>query len=189
MFQTVYISIGLPFAPSAAADATDEWHRQLVRRAPGSRFLRAGRRIWLHRQLKSGGVDQTQLRMASGIVWYWARPIGIEFELSIRSAVATTLAIRPVRLSPAVKKPGYADSVYRALNDVAGQLTGARSPLLVRSDDLHLIVLWNVPNVKLPSRPNGLFESPISSSNVASCSYMTSRHARNRFVLEFDCGQ
>lgn len=122
MPHTTHISIRLPLSPSAASEATDVWRRRQPKLWRRSHLVRAGHHLWLRQELEGGGVDPTQLRRASGVLWLHARPVRVEVELSVWSDSITTLAVRPKRLRSVAWSPRYARSVDRSLSAIVSEL-------------------------------------------------------------------
>jgi hypothetical protein len=119
MFDTTYISRNLPFSPAEAATVADEWHRRLGETAKGGRFLRCADRLWLSTELGPVDTDRLGVRRAEGLLWVSGLPVPIEFEMSVWSTTATTLAIRPRGQWSVARSGRYAAAAGRALDEVA----------------------------------------------------------------------
>jgi hypothetical protein len=134
MSDTAYISRNISLCPAEAATVADEWHGRLVETAKSSRFIRCANRLWLSTEM--GGVDSDHLvvRHASGILWVGTRPVSVEFEMSVWSTTATTLAIRPRSQSSVIFSERYATTAHRALEYVVQSFMITRECRSARAD-------------------------------------------------------
>jgi len=139
MFDTAYVSRNLPVCPAEAATIADEWHRRLGETAKGSRFIRCADRLWLRTELSPVDGDRLGVRRAAGILWVGGRPRAIEFELSVWSTTATTVAIRTRSTRSVIRSRRYAVTAYRALEDVAQSFLITRECRNARADSYRTV--------------------------------------------------
>jgi hypothetical protein len=139
MFETAYISRTLPVGPAEAATLADDWQRRLGETARGSRFIRYVDRLWLSRELGPVEADRLGVRRAEGLLWVGGLPVPVEFELSVWSSTATTLAIRPRCPWPLARCGRYAAAAYRALEDVAQSLLITRECRSARAESYRTV--------------------------------------------------
>ncbi len=126
MINTAHTARRLHLMPFEARRAADQWHSKQVDERPLSRYVRAGRRLWLRPWPMSQSEDRTLLRCWSGLVWYHTVPLAVELELSVWSSEQTEISLHPIRFG--LHAPGSFYLIVReALNDVANGILTANT--------------------------------------------------------------
>lgn len=126
MLNTAHTARRLHLMPLEASRAADEWHSKRVDERPLSRYVRAGRRLWLRPWPMCQSDDQTLLRCWSGLVWCHAVPLAVQLDLSVWSSDQTEISVHPIRFGVDAPSSFY-PIVRQALDDVANGILAANS--------------------------------------------------------------
>ena len=146
MIRTMHTEVVVPLRPAEAGAAVDEWHRGLMGGRRARRFLRAGHRLWLSGSLAREGCSDPAIRRASGLVWVGARPVLVEFEVSVWSDRQTSVSLRPRRFRSTANEPscgplfrGILGTLAQELVELSAAETGASVPLRQRPEGRGLV--------------------------------------------------
>lgn len=133
MSDTAYTSKKLPLCPAEAGGITDLWHHGLEETSIGSRYVRAGRGLWLGAEMSTESPDPYSVRHSPGVLFVLGRPVRIEFEIAQWSETETTVAIRPRAGMSILRTDRYAAAADRALEAVVEALGQTKASATART--------------------------------------------------------